>query len=202
AFGFRNPWRTSIDPATGDLWVGDVGWDQWEMVYRVRRGGNYGWSITEGPNPRVRTDVRPGPGPILPPLHALSHADAASITGGHVYHGERFPALRGAYLYGDWETGRFWALRHEGDRLISNDELCDTALKPISFALDPQNELLILDYNGGLYRFVRNTAPPANASFPRQLSQTGLFTTLQPMVPAPGTLSYRINAPMWNDHAT
>ena len=51
AFGFRNPWKMSIDRATGDLWVGDVGWELWELVYKVKRGGNYGWSVMEGPQP-------------------------------------------------------------------------------------------------------------------------------------------------------
>jgi putative heme-binding domain-containing protein len=202
AFGFRNPWRMSFDRATGDLWVGDVGWEQWEMVYRVRRGGNYGWSITEGPNQNVRTDVKPGPGTILPPMHAVPHSEGASITGGHVYRGNKLPRLRGAYVYGDWETGKFWALRHDGERLVSNDELCDTTLKPVSFALDAAGELLVLDYNGGLYRIIPSAAPPANESFPRRLSETGLFSSLNPLVPAPGTVPYRAAAPMWNDHAT
>ena len=63
AFGFRNPFRTAFGP-DGMLWVGDVGWEQWEMIYRVKRGGNYGWAITEGPNTRVRTDIKPGPGKL------------------------------------------------------------------------------------------------------------------------------------------
>ena len=75
AFGMRNPFRMSFAP-DGALWVGDVGFDQWEMIYRVKAGGNYGWSITEGPNPRVRTDVKTGPGPILPPMtsHQIGRA--------------------------------------------------------------------------------------------------------------------------------
>ncbi|MEW6301872.1 MAG: PQQ-dependent sugar dehydrogenase [Verrucomicrobiota bacterium] len=202
AFGFRNPWRMSFDRATGDLWVGDVGWEQWEMVYRVKPGGNYGWSITEGPNTRVRTDVKPGPGPILPPMASIPHSDGASITGGFVYHGSKLPKLRGAYVYGDWETGKFWALRHKGDDLVANDELCDTALKPSSFAIDRDGELLIVDYNGGFYSLVPNTAPPANLAFPRRLSETGLFTDIATLAPAPGVVSYRINAPAWNDGAT
>ena len=202
AFGLRNPWRMSFDPSTGDLWVGDVGWEQWEMVYRVKPGGNYGWSITEGPNPRVRTDVTQGPGPILPPLIALPHSEAASITGGRVYHGNKLATLRGAYVYGDWETGKFWALRNEGDKLLSNEELCDTTLKPTSFAADFQGELLILDYNGGIYGFATNSAAPANLAFPRKLSETGLFADVAAANPAPGVVSYQINAPMWNDYAT
>ncbi len=202
AFGFRNPFRMSFDRATGDLWVGDVGWELWEMVYRVERGGNYGWPIHEGPNFNARTDVKSGPGPILPPVFSVPHSEGASITGGFVYRGRRLPKLAGAYLYGDWETGKFWALRHENGRFLSNEELCDTSLKPVSFTLDGDGELLILDYNGGLYRFVPNDTPMANQSFPRKLSGTGLFASLQPLAPAPGTLSYRINAPMWNDHAT
>ena len=202
AFGFRNAFRMSFDRPTGDLWLGDVGWEQWEMVYRVERGGNYGWPIHEGPNRNVRTDVKPGPGPILPPMFSVPHSDGASITGGFVYRGQRLPRLAGAYLYGDWETGKFWALRHDQGRFLSNEELCDTSLKPISFTLDADGELLILDYNGGLYRFMPNDAPLANQSFPRKLSDTGLFASLQPITPAPGTVPYRVNAPMWNDHAT
>ncbi len=201
AFGFRNPFRMSFDRATGDLWVGDVGFEQWEMIYRVVRGGNYGWAITEGPNTRVRTDVKPGPGPILPPVVSIPHSEGASITGGQVYHGKKLPKFSGAYIYGDWETGTFWALRHKAGQLLANDELCKTALKPVSFATDAEGELLVLDYNGGLYRFVTNTAPPANLAFPRKLSETGLFASLKPLAPASGVEPWSPAAPMWNDGA-
>ncbi|MFM8471575.1 MAG: PQQ-dependent sugar dehydrogenase [Limisphaerales bacterium] len=201
AFGFRNPFRMSFDRATGDLWVGDVGWEQWEVVYRIARGGNYGWPITEGPNTRVRTNVKPGPGPILPPVVAIPHSEGASVTGGRVYHGKQFPKLKGAYIFGDWETGKFWALRHKNGQLVANDELCKTTLKPTCFAADRDGELLVLDYNGGLYRFAPNTAPPANIAFPRKLSDTGVFTSLAPLTPAPGVEPYAPIAPMWNDGA-
>ncbi len=48
AYGLRNPWKMSFDRKTGDLWVGDVGWELWELVYRVRKGDNFGWSLVEG----------------------------------------------------------------------------------------------------------------------------------------------------------
>jgi hypothetical protein len=95
----------------------------------------------------------------------LSHSDAASITGGRVYHGQKLAKFRDAYLYGDWETGKFWALRHEGDRLVSNDELCDTTLKPVSFAEDRDGELLILDYNGGSMGSCPTRRPPQISPF-------------------------------------
>ena len=202
AFGFRNPYRMSFDFATGDLWAGDVGWEQWEMVYRVRRGGNYGWPLHEGPNLDVRRDIARGPGEILPPVHSVPHSDGASITGGFVYRGKRLPKLAGSYIYGDWETGKFWALRHKDGALESNEELCDTTLKPTAFALDPRGELLVLDYNTGLYEFTPNSAPAANAGFPRRLGATGLFRSLSPTEPAPGVAPYRIVAPKWDDHAT
>ncbi|MBI3851627.1 MAG: PQQ-dependent sugar dehydrogenase [Verrucomicrobia bacterium] len=200
AFGLRNPWRMSFAP-DGALWVGDVGWDQWEMIYRVKRGGNYGWSITEGPNTRVRTDERQGPGPILPPMIAHPHSEAASITGGRFYRGTRLPKLRGAYIYGDWETGKFWALRNQGDKLESVEELCDTTLQPVSFTEDATGELLILDYHGGLYALTPNTAPPANVAFPRRLSETGVFSDAAKLTPAPGVVAYRPAAEMWSDYA-
>lgn len=201
AFGLRNPWRMSFAP-DGALWVGDVGFEQWEMIYRVRAGGNYGWSLTEGPNQRVRTDVKQGPGPILPPMVAHPHSEAASITGGRFYRGRRLPKLRGAYIYGDWETGKFWALRHDGDKLVSVEELCDTTLQPISFTEGPDGELLVLDYRGGLYELASNTAPPANAAFPRRLSETGLFSDVAKLVPMPGVVSYQPAAGMWSDYAS
>ncbi len=149
AFGLRNPFRIAFDARTGDLWAGDVGWEKWEMVHRIRRGGNYGWALKEGPNTEISTaiEIVPGPGPIVPPLAVHPRSEAASITGGQVYYGERYPELFGAYIYGDWVTGRFWALKNEEDRVVWHQELCNTSIKPISFALDPQGELLILDYN-------------------------------------------------------
>src|SRR5438552_65453 len=115
AYGFRNPWRMGFDRATGDLWVGDVGWELWEMVYHVQKGGNYGWSVMEGPQP-VRPESRRGPTPILPPNYAFPHTEGASITGGYVYRGKKLKELVGAYVCGDWVTGKLWATKYERNK--------------------------------------------------------------------------------------
>jgi putative heme-binding domain-containing protein len=203
AYGFRNPWRMSFDAGTGALWVGDVGWELWEMIYRVQRGGNYGWSITEGGRQDVRPDRPRGPTPILPPLAVHSHEEAASITGGEVYRGKKFPDLVGAYVYGDWQLGTFWALKADGERVIEHRELCRSTLLPASFGVDPDSELLICDQGGvGLWRLARNTNAGKSNEFPRQLSETGLFTNVATQTPAPGVIPYSIHAPRWADHAT
>ncbi|MCA9125911.1 MAG: PQQ-dependent sugar dehydrogenase [Planctomycetales bacterium] len=204
AYGFRNPFRMSFDHETGDLWVGDVGWEAWEMVYRVRSGGNYGWAIKEGPG-----DVKPqkqGPTPISPADIALGHAEAASVTGGMVYRGTQLPDLKGQYVFGDWITRKFWAATFDAKQVISYREIAVGAVKPICFETDLDGELLVMDYNqanqpSGIFRFVLNPALTGDqhTSFPRKLSETGLFVDTEIRSLAPGVVAYQLNAPMWRD---
>jgi putative heme-binding domain-containing protein len=203
AYGLRNPWRMAFDPKSGELYAGDVGWELWEMILRIQRGGNYGWSITEGGKQDVRPDRLRGPTPILPPLVAHPHEDAASITGGEFYHGKKLPELKGAYLYGDWQMGTFWSLRADGDRVTELRELCHTPLMPVGFGITPDGELLICDHaGGGLWQFAPNARAGKPVNFPRKLSETGLFSDAAKQTSAPGVLPYTIHAPRWADHAT
>jgi putative heme-binding domain-containing protein len=210
AYGFRNPWKISFDRATGDLWTGDVGWELWELVYRIERGGNYGWSIMEGPQP-VRSDVQVGPTPILPPVDALPHSISASITGGYVYRGKRFPELVGHYIYGDWETRRIWAAKveattdAEGKRQVKlgpRRDLTEPAVRLITFCEDNDGELYLVDYDlGTIHQFERNDAADHSQTFPRKLSESGLFDSVVEHRPAPGVLPFSINAEQWADGA-
>jgi putative heme-binding domain-containing protein len=200
AYGFRNPWRTSFGP-DGALWVGDVGWELWEMIHRVTAGYNAGWAHLEGPQ-IVKTEQRP-PTPIGRPVAIHPHSEAASITGGFFYDGPSMSWLRGHYVYGDFETGRLWALHHENGRPSAPRDLADTPLKIIGFAPAPDGELLMLDYRpeGGLYRLAANPPSAATAAFPRRLRDTGLFSDVAARKPAPGVEPYSINAGMWSDGA-
>ena len=202
AYGFRNPWKISFDRATGDLWVGDVGWELWESVLRVERGGNYGWSIMEGPQP-VKTEGRRGPTPILPPTIALAHSEAASVTGGYVYRGKKLKELVGAYIFGDWETRHIWAAWWDGAKIARRDELVEPALRVVAFAEDHDGELFVADYDDGtIHQLVPNDARQAAHEFPRTLSETGLFDTVVKHRPAPGVLEFSINAEQWMDGAS
>ncbi|MCY2966015.1 MAG: PQQ-dependent sugar dehydrogenase, partial [Planctomycetota bacterium] len=103
AYGFRNPWRIHFDPQ-GNLWCGDIGQDQYEMIELVQKGDNYGWSVMDGGHPFYLERER-GPTPIQTAAIVHPHSEARSITGGVTYQGKRLEGLKGAYIYGDYGTG-------------------------------------------------------------------------------------------------
>ena len=109
AYGFRNPWRMAFDPATGALWVADVGQNEVEEIDIVEPGGNYGWNRIEGDR------CYPSGGDCdlagtVPPVATYRHDEGCSVSGGFVYRGEGVPSLYGSYVYGDFCSGRIWAL--------------------------------------------------------------------------------------------
>jgi putative heme-binding domain-containing protein len=204
AYGFRNPWKMSFDRGTGDLWVGDVGWELWEMIYHVRRGGNYGWSVMEGRQP-VRPDSKRGPTPILPPALDFPHTEAASITGGFVYRGRRYKELIGTYICGDWVTRKIWGTRFDAnDQITWHKELAQGTQRIVAFSEDNGGELYFVNYDdpgGTLHQLVPNeAAKKSQAAFPRKLSETGLFAAV-PNALAPGVVAFPVNVEQWMDHA-
>jgi uncharacterized repeat protein (TIGR03806 family) len=202
AYGLRNPWKMSFDRANGDLWVGDVGWELWELVFRIERAGNYGWSIVEGPQ-SVHVDRRVGPTPILPPALSLPHTDGVSITGGFVYRGKQFPELVGQYIFGDWETRRIWGGRWNGTELAEQRDLVEPTVRVVDFAEDHRGELYVLDYDDGtLHAFVRQSPKQSSQQFPRQLSESGLFGSTADHIVADGVIPFSVNVEQWSDGAT
>lgn len=207
AYGFRNPWKMNFGP-DGQLWVGDVGWEMYEMIYNVKPGGNYGWSVMEGPQ-SVIPDAKRGPTPILPPAVAYSHTEGASITGGFVYQGTKFPELRGKYIFGDYETRRIWAATitpHDDGRADTLENLTDLvspSVRIVAFGEDSEGELLLLHFSEGtVYELQRNEQAGEPTSFPKRLSETGLFADIKTKTPAAGLVPFKINADMWRDGAT
>ncbi|MCA9146331.1 MAG: PQQ-dependent sugar dehydrogenase [Planctomycetales bacterium] len=201
AYGLRNPWRMSFDRQTGDLWVGDVGWELWEMLYRIERGGNYGWAVMEGWH-STHPEWTRGPTPILPPTIEHSHTESSSITGGLTYYGSRLKELQGTHIYGDYDTGKLWGFRYEDGQVVDHRELADTTHRVVSFGEDHDGELYLLDHTAGtIHRLIPNPTQDQSSTFPRKLSETGLFTSAVDQEPAAGVVPYSINAEPWADYA-
>jgi uncharacterized repeat protein (TIGR03806 family) len=200
AYGLRNPWRMAVDPRTGHLWVGNNGQDQWETAHLVRRGDNLGWSVYEGSHPFYLERKR-GPTPLVPPTIEHSHAEFRSLTGGVVYYGDALSELNGAYIYGDYSSGRIWGMKHDGQRPLWHRELADTTLQIAGFRVDQRGDLLIVDYGGGIHRLVPAPRQESPAPFPTRLSETGLFESVAEHLAASGVVPYSVNVPGWADGA-
>ncbi len=201
AYGLRNPWRMSFDRMTGDLWVGDVGWELWESLNRVERAGNYGWAVKEGPA-LTNPEWVPGPTPILPPTIAHPHSESSSITDGLTYCGSRLKELYGHHIYGDYDTGKIWGFRYEDGQVADHRELADTTHRLVGFGETLDGEMYMLDHPAGsIHRLVRNPRPDNSSRFPRRLTESGLFRSLDGLEPAAGVIPYSINAEPWADFA-
>jgi glucose/arabinose dehydrogenase len=173
AYGLRNPWRMSFDPVTKWLWAGDVGQNRFEEIDIIEKGKNYGWRIMEGNacfNPSSGCNMTG----LVKPIVDYGRSLGFSVTGGHVYRGSSVPALVGAYIYGDFGTGRIWALRYDGVNPPVNTELMDTNLGIASFGVDKNFELYICAFDSRIYRF-RPTASsvddPSSVPKSAQLAQ-------------------------------
>jgi len=157
AYGLRNPWRFSFDQANGDLWAGDVGQNAFEEIDLVRKGQNYGWNRIEAEQCRGggacdKSDT------VLPVIFYPTGANC-SVTGGFVYRGGRIPQVQGAYIYGDYCSGKIWALRHDGSRTTEQMEVADTDFRISSFAVDRSGTLYGLAHGeapggGGIFRLI------------------------------------------------
>ena len=164
AYGLRNPWRFSFDRDTGDLYIGDVGQNQLEEVNfepRTDAGGrNYGWNTMEAST--CFSSFNCSTEGLVLPVAEYSHSLGCSVTGGYVYRGSLFPALDGMYLYGDFCSGRVWAL----SRLDSNQWVAEvvgeTGASISSFGEDEAGELYLTDLrNGTLFLVTGRAVPPA-----------------------------------------
>lgn len=198
-YGLRNPWRIHFD-SSSNLWVGDIGQDAWEMIIIAQRGGNYGWSFTEGSH-AFQLQRERGPTPFVPPAIEHPHSEARSITGGVVYRGKKLPKLRGAYIYGDYGTGRIWGARYGNGRIEWNELIADTPHQMLGFGEDASGEMFYADYAGGIYELEPAPLSANTNSFPRRLSETGLFASVREHRVQPGVIPYSINAPYWADGA-
>ncbi len=206
ARGFRNPFRISIDRETGDLWVGDVGQNQWEEIDLVKKGGNYGWPCREGKHDYITTaddsTKCPSMSGLIDPLVEHQHvpANSRSITGGVVYRGKAVPDFVGTYVYGDYEKQELWALSFDvGTGEAKTDQLnpngVPVAASWVSFAEDVDGEVYAVALNQStVYKLVPKAAGQPTSTFPELLSKTGCKDTS-------GLVPFGVNAQLWSDGA-
>jgi len=152
AYGLRNPWRFSFDPVTAFLWCGDVGQNTLEEIDLIERGKNYGWRIMEGTqcyNPSSGCDTTG----LTLPIWDYERSLGGSVTGGYVYRGGAFPDLAGFYIYGDFVSGRIWALHYTSPDSLTNVPI-DTmdAYSLSSFGIDEGGELFSCSLAGEIFR--------------------------------------------------
>lgn len=150
--GLRNPWRIRFDRATGALWIGDVGQNEFEEIDVARAGVgglDFGWNVMEGsscyrePGSDCQTDD------LTLPVTEYGHDLGCSVTGGTVYRGAAQPALRGWYVFSDYCSGRFWVIDAAIDELREPTLATESQRSISAIAEDAAGELFATDLSGG-----------------------------------------------------
>jgi glucose/arabinose dehydrogenase len=171
AYGFRNPYRFSIDRSSGDLLVGDAGQNRYEEVSRVVKGGNYGWNVFEGthcfdaenpdaldvvgcPTVDATNGTTLSPPVIEYPQSKLSGGLGVVVVGGYMYRGDEVEALAGKYVFGDFSRsiqaadGSVFVAIPAGSGMWSFDELRFDGQRlgdyVLGFGEDADGELYVL----------------------------------------------------------
>ena len=152
AWGLRNPWKFSFDRQTGDLYIGDVGQNQWEEINYWAAGShagvNYGWNFWEGLHPYAGSpseDIK-----FEFPIWEYGHDLGCSVTGGVVYRSS-LPEWQGIYFYGDFCSGLVWGLLRDANLEWQNSLLFQTGSNITAFGEDEAGEIYLVDRKGSIY---------------------------------------------------
>jgi glucose/arabinose dehydrogenase len=155
-YGVRNPWRITFHPETDDLWIADVGQNEWEEIDVLPAAGgggagaNLGWNEREGAHDYASGEMPEG---AIEPVYEYSHDEGCSITGGVIYTGEAVPGLAGAYLFADYCAGVLRAVRVDGGEVVDDHVFEDaTTSEPVSFGVDAGGDAYLLSLGGDILR--------------------------------------------------
>ncbi len=197
AYGFRNPWRASVDKTTGRIFVGDVGQGQWEEVDIVESGGNYGWDKREGAHdgPSGGCSVADG---CIDPIHEYDHSGGRiAITGGYVYRGSAIPNMWGAYVFADYGSGAVYRIDEGPGGAWVMTPLMNAGGGISSFGYDDLGEIYILHFNGDIQRL----EPHDDTNAPPTLTATGCYSDVPDRTLIAAAVRYDIQVPFWSDDA-
>ncbi|MBA3647727.1 MAG: PQQ-dependent sugar dehydrogenase [Chitinophagales bacterium] len=177
ATGLRNPWRFSFDALTDDMWIGDVGQDDWEEIdfQPAGEGGlNYGWSCWEGSH-FFKDDCNPNGTPPTFPIaeyeHIVSPGCGGTIIGGFVYRGANYPDMYGKYIYADYCTGIFRAVYQDKGVWVNRYISTEDPFEYTAFGTDVDDELYVTDYINGEILHVKDAAASKEPRSTKKLGQ-------------------------------
>ena len=159
-YGLRNPWKFSFDSATGDLYIGDVGQNDWEEINFLAAGQpaglNFGWDVREGPEDFSGYRGAPVENVMFTESIYYYHhkPNKCSVIAGVVYHGAAFPELQGTYLFGDFCAGYVWGLKRTSGGEWEAALLYDTDAQITSFGTDAAGEVYLADMRGMIYKLI------------------------------------------------
>jgi uncharacterized repeat protein (TIGR03806 family) len=216
AIGIRSPYSTHLDTATGQIWLADVGAGKQEEISLIEKGDNLQWPYLEG---TFQSEDHEKPANLIgnekPVYYKYGRDIGSCIIGGGVYRGDRFPSLKGKYIFGDYTSGRIMALTNTGPQSapevenllnIFAGQPVDLPNKPaisgFYFMTDGRILITVLSENavgpGKVYSLETKSGVPDP---PQKLSELNVFTDLETLTPRPGIIPYAVNAPLWSDRA-
>lgn len=220
SIGLRSPYGMSYDPSTESIWVADVGSAYKEEINLIEKGDNHLWPYFEGTEAldhETMTDRNDLLGNQKSVFFEYDRTFGACVIGGMVYRGTRFPSLSGKYLFADFNSNKVMALNNTGSQGAPELEVLIDNLggQPIDLPAgpgitgvfaSPQGEVFITVIGnrqervpGKIYRLVQRTMVPDP---PARLSELGVFSDLENLIPVDGIIPYQVNSPLWSDRAT
>ncbi|MDX6411532.1 MAG: hypothetical protein QOE91_1048, partial [Gaiellaceae bacterium] len=184
AYGLRNPFRFTFRPGTNEIWIGDVGWNDWEEIDRVANPAdttveNFGWPCYEGngrqqgfdgANLNLCNNLYSSPGAVTPPFFTYSHAakvvpgeacpttGGSSITGSAFYPGGTYPGYTGAFFFADYTRNCIWAMLEGANGSPDPTKIttfASGAAGPVDLQIGPGGDLFYADLNGGTIRRIQ-----------------------------------------------
>ena len=171
-YGVRNPFRFSIHPTTGELYIGDVGWNTWEEVNRGIRGKNYGWPCFEGNLPQPDYQNAFAQCQQLPasainfPLFTYDHTVGSAVIGGPFYTGTVYPQLyQGNFFFADYVGGFIQRMVLDATGNAQSVVNFATGVQaPVTLEQGPDGLIYYLSFTSGEIRRIRFNGPVAVAS--------------------------------------
>ena len=213
AIGIRSPYSTSFDKEAEQIWLADVGSTKREEINKVEKGDNLQWNFLEGESwagSRPDTII----GNEKQPLFHYGDELGSCIIGGGVYRGNTFPYLHGKYLFADYRSKNFMVLDEESDTiptvevLLSNfgpepiDLAPSSTISGVHFLSNGDILISVIAWpfleGGKLLHLRQRDAVPDP---PARLSDLNVFTNLETMEVRGGIIPYKVNSPLWSDHA-